>query len=296
MPKEAVHPAIVQAAWSAVGAVPGCALSHVTINVPTTQTVLRVMTVGITGWSPSLHLLEHEWMVPVDMAPDLKRPDHVVHAERLVAGMRDRLNLQRARAAAALALGQPRPLRVVAGARTEIAHLHADASVLALLVARGQEQGNAPCDMLDGIVGSGLNDLHREAMDHDGANILRNAVTCVHDHGRLRMVDPAFDLTSGRPVMKASATPAGAVSAVLRGDVLTVVNMEVPLTVLTGAKGLRVGRIIDIDERVAARRIDSVTIGDNWFGLTLRPAPVRIGEVMALGADDALRRLADVHG
>lgn len=69
-----------------------------------------------------------------------------------------------------------------------------------------------------------------------------------------------------------------------------------PETVIAAAAGRLVGEVADIHPLLANRRIVKADLGDDWFALTMKPAPARLGPLMNGGAFNALEMLAPVHG
>ena len=311
MPFEPVHPAIHQAAWSAIGAVPGCTLDTVAFaNASSTpQSHLRSMAVTLTGWSPSLHKVPMTWRIPMDLGPHRTRPAHDVHAEFLVKQMRRLMDIQRSRAAAGLALGCATPLRADGGAPSPCAHLHADASVLALMIDRAQRQGDTPGDTIKGLIALPISSMHNEVRDYDGGPGLKGREMGVREVDGLRLVDPTWNVTEDRSMR--SYSPADAYSTpapppprrpndppvvTVGGSIVMVSGSTLPETAIVAATGRTVGEVADIHPLLASRRIARADMGDDWFALTMEPAPAPLGPLMNGGAFEALEALVPFHG
>jgi hypothetical protein len=311
MPFEQVHPAIHQAAWTAVGSIPGCSLDTIAFanasNMPNSH--LRSMAVSLTGWSPSLHRVAMTWRIPMDMGPHRTRPDYEVHAEMLVRQMRRLMDVQRTRAAEGLALGSAVPLRADGGAPSPCDHLHADASVLALMIDRAQRQGDTPGDTIKGLIALPIASIHNNARDYDGGADLQGGDISTHEADGIRIVAPTWNVTEDRSMTAGSyasaySSPvaplphrAGDPPVVTVGRSMVMVSGAVlPDTVIAAASGRLVGEVADIHPVLANRRIVKADAGDDWFALTMQPAPAPLGPLMNGGAFNALEILAPFHG
>lgn len=306
---EQVHPAIHQAAWSAIGSIPGCQIDTVAFanasSLPHSH--LRSMSVKLTGWSPSLHRVTMDWRIPMDMGPHRTRPHHEVHAGFLVKQMKELLTIQRQRAADGLALGSGVPLRADGGAPSPCDHLHADASVLALMIDRGQRQGDTPGNTIKGLIAIALAGLHKGARDYNGRDVLAGSEMRVREVGTARIVEPSWNITQDRQVLQDSpatlySTPAIPMPArpgeppeiTVGGRIVMVSGAILPDTAVIAAAGRRVGEVADIHPLLANRRIERADCGDDWFALTMEPLDAPIRPLMNRGAHEALEVLLEI--
>jgi hypothetical protein len=305
---EQVHPAIHQAAWSAVGTVPGCSLDTIAFaDKASPGTNLRSVSVKLEGWSPSLHRVAMDWRIPMDMGPHATRPDHEVHAGMLVKRMRDLIATQRRRAQCGLELGSAVPLRADGGAPSPCDHLHADASVLALMIERGQRLGDTPGNTIKGMIALPLSSLHTGARDYDGGAVLAGADLRVAETGTMRIVEPSWNVTEDRSVPQNSPATLYSTAAIplparlgeapvvtVGGRVVMVSGAILPETAIAAADGRMVGEVADIHPLVARRRIARADGGDDWFALSMEPLDAPIRPLMNRGAHEALEILLEM--
>lgn len=276
-----VHPRVDQAVWSKVCAVPGVTLDHVSLEDDFGRTYL---TVGIDGWSPSLHELAMEWRVELPSAGRPLTPQEITdhHIQTVLTGISPLVHDQHILSAAGLAIGHARPLRRDGNTTDEVAHLHIDASTLGILIASGEPSGRTPADIVRRDIAGSVAKIHRTAIDHRGGPRLSDASCAVERRDGRSLAIVRLDLPG----------PSGSqVRCVAHGTELLLNVDPIPETVAAHAAGQPLHRLVRIDPLLDDRIISVVDVRDESTLIILRPCEVAIRDVLALGANEAIEEI-----
>lgn len=279
---EPLAPAIVQALWSQVGAIPGCVLSHATAEPVQGSGGARPVTIGIDGWSPSLHAVSMELRVVTVGATD-----HEGMLRQILATIRHELTIQARRARDGLALGQAVPFHID---REAVGHLSIDASLLALMLERHAPQGSTPMATVRAHIAVPLGHLHNSALDHRGGSVLSDTLTTVRETPASRIVEVSHTLDQ-EGVHPTRRYRDGNAVVTIEGRSVLIHGRVLPLTAAAAAVGRPLGDIAAIHPFLDTRIVQAVEVGDEWTEVALEPRYVRLGTVTALGVDDAIRAL-----
>jgi hypothetical protein len=292
------HAAVIQAAWSAVGSVPGCRFAHLSPGArfhpdPNVASIV----VGVSGWSPTLHGVEIEYELTIEapssstLAPGSAMPrveDQPGVENAVVEALAHPLSLQKARASRAAREGIPTPLDASVSRPGDLSHIHLDASHAALVIERSMHHGQLPGDAMRSFLSLNLASLHREAVDHPGGHSLASETIDTHDHDGRSTAAFLTDLLSDERFAH------DGIGASMKGARVSVSGMVVPDTALLAAIGRPFGDLINLhpylDHRIvaAARTTDA---GGGGFLVTLERDPRRLGDFQSLGAHEALEHL-----
>lgn len=273
-----VPPRVEQAVWSAVCVIPGVTLDHVSLEDDAARTYV---TVGIDGWSPSLHELAMEWRVEL---PSAGRPltvdeqaDHLI--QTVLPGIAPLIHEQRERSLAGLPLECARPIRRDGSSAQEVAHLHIDASTLAGLIARGEYDGSTPADIVRRDIAGPLSVLHRNALDIRGGPTLTNGLATVEWRTEGGLVTLRHDPT-GNLAMCTS-----------HGPEITLTTEPIPETAAVHAVGRPLRDLVHVSPHIDDRIIRHVDVHATTTIVLLEPCEVPIRDVLALGAHEAVEEI-----
>lgn len=306
MSQEPVHPAIVQAAWSAIGAVPGCTLSSVTFSSSATPgSHARIMTAELEGWSPSLHKVRQRWQITMDMSMPPVLPAHEIHARRFVRGMRSLLAIQQRRAQEGLSLGSAIPLRADGGAPSPVNHCLVDASFAALAIIDGVLHDEDLERTFVKLVGIPVSTMHSNGLTwHNGGDILEGDRVRVWQMDRQPAIAIRHDVINGRKSIPGSSQyativtprtrdPKDAATMHLADRRLILDGFRLPESVLLQLPGRTVADVVDVPEALGRRRILRVKRRNDEIILLLERAMLKLGD-LAIHADTALAQIDDI--
>lgn len=307
MPFEQMHPIIHQAAWSAVGAIPGCRFDTISTMAGVSASGLptRRCRVEFEGWSPSLHRTRVDWSTgAVNWNTGTDAVDPVQSASALLTSMADMLAIQMSRSRAGLALRSAVPLRADGGAPSSATHMITDASMLAMMIERHMHQGRTPADVVRRQLETPLARLHTESR-HDGSDAFVSGALAVRETDEGRLLEPNYDVTNGvtsgadgaftpystmaapAPASREGMSP----SVTMEGRMVVITGASLPDIATTASTGREIGEVVDIHPMLAMRRIAWGASGDGCFAFTLEPCDAAIADVVGKGADEALDHL-----
>lgn len=282
---QTVDPRVEQAVWSAVCAIPGCILSHVHI---VEQNGIETFEIGVDAWSPSLHHILMEWQAPyVRPATATGQMDEAdAQLRAILSGIALNLAIQRQRSVAGLRIGQARPVRAEGTGASEVAHLRIDASLLALLVREGSLDGHTPAETIRREIAKPLSSLHTGAMDNRGGHRLNDPAIAVEDSAGHPVIERAFMLSD----------PADTDSRHRYWDRTVTLQVDpVPQTAAVHAVGQPLGRFAQVDPLLDDRIVEAVEVNEVYTSIVLQPHLVRIGDLLPLGAFEAVETLSGRH-
>lgn len=290
--------AVTQAAWSAVGAVPGCSFAHLSTGTrhhadPNVASIV----VGITGWSPTLHQVEIEYELTIrapassTLAPGSGAPRGDEEPGLIAAvleALDTPLSLQRRRAARAALEGIAMPIGNASYQPSELSHIHLDASHAAIVIERSMHHGQLPGDAMRSFLSLNLASLHREAVDHPGGHSLGSDVIDTYDHDGRSNAAFLTDLLSDERFAHEG------IGASMKGHRVSVSGMVVPDTALLAAIGRPLGDLVDLHPYLGHRIVaaaETTDAGGGGFLVTLERDSRRLGGFQSLGAHEALEHL-----
>lgn len=257
-----------------IGAVPGCHVSDMT-DVQVTGTGSRRINLHVTGRSPSLHRQTWIWSTVVRIVGN---GDSAIL--RGLADISDRLDLQRERADAAVALGHAFPLPMHDGypplEPIAIGHLTMDATALALRL--NELPSGAPASGELHRLRALVRGIHRAVSD-PAKRIAREDDAAVTDRSA---ADRRLDVRTLVPL------PYGK-SAHINGEMLIIPDASLPDTILATLPGRPLGDVISVHPLLDARIISKATNTPTSKGaarvrVTLKPCRVALSEVFDMEA------------
>jgi len=290
-------PAIVHAVWSAIGSVPGCSFAHAVHGKVQNDPNVATVRVGMTGWSPSLHKVEIERVVTIpltavgDMTTLSDMPDRAdvpMLAAHVVAGLEPLLEVQRRRAASALAAGFPWPIDAVSQHLDDLRHLHVDVSMIALQIERAMHHDEDPSRAIGNVLSRNISELHREAMNHPGDCDLANPRTTVSDATGVPTAGVMYNVSSDPRFRLEEAT------VFVHGNQLSVMGIALPTTLIAAAPGRRVGDVCPVHPYLDGRVIASAAPCDDdfpGFDLVLEPLNAPLAGLIGATSRQALATL-----
>lgn len=260
-----------------VASIPGC---HVQDHRMTREgggpdNGVRTIEMRVLCRSPSLHAYTCLWRAPC--------PEDMSQAA-LVLLIQDRLReamaVQIRRAEASIALGHAYPIPVASPDRMEVGHLHADASMLALLLEDYVDRAG-PVDRHLGYIRYGVHELLDRTGRDPASTVLaddRNSV--IERPDGLRLVEASLDFRARLGI-----------------DWLGPSGIEVPGTglhpeqIMSALPGRPLGDLVQIDPLVDTRIIASAEQVETGIRVMLDPLPVSLSEYAGLEPRPALERL-----
>lgn len=253
-----------------IGAVPGCLLSSLDLITTDRRPDPRPsIQAALSGWSPTLHRVNMRWttLLPNDWPVDrLSDPDFVPRLARLFGA---KIALQRARAAAGIAIGAALPLKATYESTIRYDHLHVDRAAFALSLSgmvAAHRSGTAsiikPLNAVDKTIQPLVFALHRTAEAYLGGPYLKN-------NGHL-----AEEVASDNGPLRAMRVPANVRGMIfMSGAHLQLREQDLPDSLLLAAPGRRLGDVVDVQPVLNGRRIVEAGRADMygrpalWFDL-----------------------------
>lgn len=281
-------------AWlaSQIGTIPGCSMRELIREVGS----LRIpsghhgMEITIEGRSPTLHKFTMEWRFNVDPAQTndaMKR--------QIIDQIGTWLDIQRQRAAAGERLGHAFGLPLNSYTKTEVSHLHIDASALAIRI-RALLRDNTSIEMALSDVRTAIDTVHSRngtGVVVGGRNITRSRVT-ICEQGGMRIVEcetPLLKEQRGGPFHR----------IFMHGRTITVENADIPVAIRASISGRPLREVVVVHPHLDNRIVETVgetRADDGSPAITLRLAKayVPISDYLTASLPTALDLLSHHTG
>lgn len=284
MPATTMTPHVAAALSSTIGAIPGCSLNHRIRGGGTTgmNPVTITHTLRVSGWSPSLHEITMDWPIGIHAAasPADQMAAALAQIERLLAE-------QRRRSETALAMGIAFPLEISSMHPTDIGHLHADASLIAVLIGSRTSDAARAYDAAPALspIAHLVQRLHYESGSYRGGGTMHREECGVLERPGIHVVE--FDATIHHPTEHRTSGIATIAGSSIRLD-----DVTLPQTLVDALPGRPLGDLAHLGPLLDNRRIKSVRQRALGVTATLHPIHVRLGDIGAMKLGEAQDHLA----
>lgn len=288
MSQQSIPPAAAAIVHSAIGAIHGARC--VSVNVALTTDAKGLEQVGgdvsVDGWSPSLHEIQMQWIVHLEM-PKGADQDPTILGRAIVFSLWAELHGQTTRAAAGLLLGHVTPMGTN-GVTMPIGHLHIDRSLREILIDQG-----IPVHADRGKFGLRIRDLHRSVINDAGAMTTMNSdTTSAYEPqswvretiGEQRLCGTTVDLVT-RDQTGPDGEPVRVPVATFDGVAVRIMGQALPETLALAATGRHLASVARLHPAIDHRIVETISIRSDIPGrepviiIHLRPDLVSIADM-----------------
>lgn len=250
-----------------IGMISGLAIERITAMPPANMNAMGLLKVQIrlTGWSPSLNLMQMVWKPTVFMDHDATK-----QGDLLLERLSHRMDIQRQRFAEGLSLGTAAPFDIARDddgrEQTKWGHILVDRALAGMI--EGRRAGDFDREVSDAVW-----DLHQSDQgEFDGTETILSG-ECTNDD-----CEPIGSrMLKGRELRQDHEIAPG---FVFDGAVLRIPG-GLPETVLAAAVGQRLGGLVEVPTSIADRKIIGASEMEGRVGIHIESDLVPAAELLA---------------